>query len=320
MKYNKIFIDASNLYHRAYSVSGQMTTVLENKMEIVTGGIYTSIKMIQKIEKNYLEDNGEIYIIFDNVHSGENKRKLIDPEYKANRSQKDETFYKSLDYFHLLLLNYKNNFIVVKRPGSEADDLVSPLIEEFKNDKILLISNDMDWFRAINENIHVAKYENKEYKIYDIDSFKEKYNFFPSEKNIIIYKAFRGDSSDNIPKGVSGIRETLIINLLEDGYSSIKEILLNLDKINYIPDSWKQKILENRARLLLNEKLVAYEKVPIEELKEYIFVCKFSPKVLKSIYKSLDFNASSFDPRILQFFPEKKKASSFFEFEVIPRE
>lgn len=297
-----------------------MTVSLDDKTETVTGGIYTSIKMVQRLERQYLEDEGEIYFIFDNVNSGENKRKIIDPDYKANRVAKDDSFYKSLDYFHFLLMNFKNNYVVVKRPGSEADDLVSPLIEEFKNDKILLVSNDMDWFRGINENIHVAKYENKEYIIYTPEYFLNKFGFKASEKSICIYKAFRGDTSDNIPKGVSGIRENIIVNLINDGYLSIKEILNNLHNIDYINSSWKEKIIENKPRLLLNEKLVAYEKVSMKELSDYIFVCKFSPKILKTLYKSLNFNISSFDPRIQQFFPEKKKASSFFEFETIPRE
>lgn len=318
MKYSKVVIDISNLYGRAYHTSPQMTSVLDDGTEIVTGGIYTSMKMIQKIERDYLSPLGEVYFVFDNHYSGENKRKQIDPDYKVRRQKKDESYYRGIDLLHFLLMNYKDNYVVIKRPGSEADDLVSPLVSEFDSSQILLVSNDMDWFRLIGENVHVAKYEKKEYVIYDQEVFNERFGFYPTEQRICLYKCFRGDASDNIPKGVPGIREETLVRIVRD-FSSLKEIFSSMYSTEYINDTWRKKIEAGKSRLRLNMKLVSFEKIPYEELKEYMFFSKFSPRSLRSLYKSLNFSISSFDPRITQFFPDKKEATSFFQYERIPR-
>lgn len=319
MKYDKIFIDISNLYARGYYVANNMISKLDDGTSIITGGIFTSVKMIQRIEREFLSPLGDLFFIFDNVHSGENKRKLIDPDYKKGRKQKEESYYKGLDILHTLLLNYKDNYITVKRPGSEADDLVSPLIQEYGDSNILLVSNDMDWFRSISDNVHVAKYENKDYTIYDREKFYEKYNFYPTSERICMYKSFRGDSSDDIPKGVPGIRETLLVELV-NSYNSLSDLFKDLDTIGFISETWKKKIKESKPRLSLNMKLVSFDKVPFEELKDYMYFSSFKPRVLKSLYKSLGFKLSSFDPRVMSMFPDKKEESSFFEYEVLPRE
>jgi len=324
MQYDKVMIDLSNLFHRAFHVSSHMTHKMDDGQEMITGGVYTSLMMIRRLEREFLKPYGQMFFIFDNTHSGENKRKLIDPEYKSNREKKDDGFYRAMDFLHMILLNYKDNFVVVKRPGSEADDLVSPLIIDNPDDDILLVSNDLDWFRPISEKVHVAKYENKDYVIYDPETFKIRMGFEASIQAVTIYKAFRGDSSDNIPKGVSGIRENLLIELV-NRFENVIDILKvvkeeEVDEIPFMTDTWKKKILQNSGRLLLNEKLVAFEPIPLSELKDYCFDCSFSPKLLKSLYKSLGFNYKSLDPRIESFCPDKKKSKGFFQYDTIPRE
>lgn len=315
-KYSRILIDVSNLYYRAYSMSSHLTFKAPNGKEIVTGGVYTSLRMIQRIQKDFLAPDGFMYFLFDNTHSGDNKRKEIDPDYKSNRVKKDQSFYKGLDLLHLILLSYDDNFIVVKRPGSEADDLVSSLLKEFSQyEKVLLVSNDMDWARGLSEVVHLAKYENKDYTIYTPDYFEEKYGFYPTKESVILYKTFRGDGSDNIPKGVPGIRENVLIKLIEN-YDSLKEILSEVDDISYLGDTWKKRIKENKARLRLNNSLVDYQEVPFKELQDYMFFGEFKPTSLRSYYESLGFNVEILDPRVTKPAQEKK---SFFDFKPLDR-
>lgn len=316
MKYSKIFIDVSMLYHRAYNapLSVELERLSSGEM-INTSGIFISLKMIQRIEREFLESQGLIYFIFDNTRSGENKRKLIDPEYKAYRKKKEDSFYRGLDYLNLILINFKNNYRVVKHPGFEADDLISPLIAEFKEDTILLVSNDLDWFQVISEDVHIAKYEYKEYIIFNREKFFQKFNFYPTKQNLCLYKAFRGDRSDNIPRGVSGFREKELVQLIK-GFDSLEDIINSLDKIEFLSNLWKDRIKENIPRLRLNMQLVTLREITFKILSDSIIDAKFSPKILKSLYKSLNFN-SSFDPRIESLVPEKRL--SFFDYEPIPR-
>jgi len=318
MKYDNILIDISNFYMRAYAVNQDLTAELEDGSKIVSGGIYTAIRMINSIESKFLKEDGKIYFLFDNCHSGENRRKLIDPDYKSNRTKKDDGFYRSMDIFQTILLNYKDNFYCVKKEGFEADDLVDPLVKIFPEDEeVLLVSNDMDWMRSLTDYCHVARYEMRDYVVYRPVDFTDKFGFEPSIKNIVLYKAFRGDSSDNIPPGLPGIREKDLIRLVLD-YDSMTDVISKIRGNQYISLGFKQKIIENASRLLLNERLVSFQSISKDEIIESIYRCKFNAKILHSLYKSLNFQISKIDPRVARFFTKDETPVSnanFFKFD-----
>ena len=319
MRYQKIFIDASNFFHRAHCCFNGEPVDLPDGTQVATGGIFIGINMMNRLERDFLIPGGKIFFLFDNTHSGDNKRKEIDPEYKSNRTKKDDSFYRGLDLFQMILLSYKSNLVMVKVTGKEADDLVDPLVKKFPDEKILLVSNDLDWFRSISDLVHVAKYEKGNYNIYGRDEFYEKFQFEPTVDNLCLYKAFRGDKSDNVQSGVPGIREVTLVQLINE-FDSIKEIFHSLPSIDYISDNFKKKIKENYSRLLLNYDLVSYEVVDDEELSNGTFEGKFQPNSLYSLYKMLNFDIEKFDPRVSQFFPkEDKKNEGFFQFDKVPR-
>ncbi len=315
MKFQHILFDVSNLYHKGWHVNNNLTTTLEDGTEMITGGIYTTIQSINKMEREYGGDNCQIYLLFDNATSGGNKRKEIDPDYKGNREKKDHTFYKGLDYLRFILMNYKDNYTVVYRPQFEADDLTLPIVSHIdKNENVLLVSEDMDWSRLMANN--VFWYAKKQ--VWDVDMFEEKYGFSPNSDAVVFYKAIRGDSSDNIPKGILGIRENLVQQLIND-YKDVDEMLNNLDNISYLSDKWKDKIRENKARLRLNSQLVDFITTADENIDEFIFSCEFKPSTLRTLYHALGFAIASFDPRLLKVFPEKNNSDSFFNFQEIKR-
>lgn len=319
MKYDKIGIDISNFYTRAFSIGQEMKVKKSDDTEIITGGIYITLKMLRKIEKEFLKPGGQIYFLFDNCHSGINKRKEIDPDYKSNRSKRDDAYYESLDLLQLLLLNYKDNYFMVKKDGLEADDLVEPFTSLYSEDLILLISNDMDWFRSISKRVNVAKYEKGKYNVYDNDKFEEKFGFKASRENVCLYKSFKGDKGDNVPNGVPGLR-TSCLNKLIENYTTLNEIFLDIDVIPYISDTFKKKIKSNRSRLLMNYKLVDYLTITNEELEETIIQAKFNAKTLLNMYKSFKFNIRETDPRLLQYHMESNtNRKSFFKTAKIPR-
>lgn len=318
MRYQKIFVDVSNFYYRGFYTGQSMTIELDEKTTMVTGGIYNSLRMIQKIERDYLAKDGEVFFLFDNCHSGINRRKQIDPDYKSNREKKDEAFYRSLDYLHVVLLSYKDNYRTVKVEGMEADDLVGKLVDIYKKDSILLVSNDLDWFRAINSNVQAAKYEKGKYHIYDKKAFIERYGFEPTVNRMCMFKSFVGDAGDNVPKGVPNMKTKDIVRLVSE-FDSIHDIVQNIDSLDYITPLFKKRIKENASRLVMNYKLVDYLSISETELKENIFYCKFNAKALNVLYTSLGFDIAKIDPRVYQFFPKKKKVGSFFTLEKIPR-
>lgn len=315
MKFSHILCDVSNIYHANWCTNNNLSTTLEDGTTMITGGIYGAIRSINKLERDYGGDNCQIYLLFDNATSGTTKRKEIDPEYKSNRTKKDHTFYKGLDYLRFILMNYKDNYTVVYRPKFEADDLTLPIVSHIdKNENILLVSQDMDWSRLMAPNVYWFAKK----KVWDIEMFEDHYGFAPNADAVVFYKSIRGDSSDGIPKGIPNIRENLVQQLIVD-YKNVDDMLNNLDDISYLSDKWKDVIRENKARLKLNSQLVDFITTADEDIDEFIFPCEFKPNTLRTLYHALGFAVSTFDPRLLKVFPEKNSSDSFFNFQEIKR-
>jgi 5'-3' exonuclease len=319
MKYSRILIDISELYFRAFSTSHHIVSDVDGK-RMVTGGIFTSLKMIQRIELNYLSENGRIYFLFDNSSSGEIRRKDIDPDYKMNRKKQDPQFYRGLDYLQLVLRNYKTGYRIIQKPETEADDLIFPILKSLEghNHFVLLISNDMDWSRAIDDKTHWLVHSSDKDIIYDKDLFFNKYGFYPGHNEVCLYKALRGDSSDNIVAGVKGIPEQVVIKIIRQ-VKSVQNMFLKLNDI-LIDEQWKKAIQQNKGRIQINLMLVDYRPLSIADVREYTIISEFNKNMLLMYYRFFGFNISQIDPRINNEKDKPLRDEEFFNsFDSYPR-
>jgi 5'-3' exonuclease len=265
---------------------------------MVTGGIFTALKMIQRIESNYLSENGRIYFLFDNPSSGEVRRKDIDPDYKINRKKQDPQFYRGLDYLQLVLRNYKTGYRIIQKPETEADDLVFPILKSFEghNHFVLLVSNDMDWSRAIGDKVHWLDHSIGKYIIYDRDLFFNKYGFYPGHNEVCLYKALRGDGSDNIVSGVKGIPEQVVLEIIHQ-VKSVQDMFLKLNDIK-IDEHWKKAIQQNKGRIQINLMLIDYQPLSIADVREYTIIAEFNKNMLLMYYRIFGFDINQVDPRL----------------------
>ena len=320
MLYDRILIDISNMYYRAYCAGQQLTTTVEGK-PLITSGIYNTLRMLYKLRETHLAEGGRMYYLFDNASSLENRRKDIDPEYKENRQKKDPVFYRGLDYLYLALQVMHDGDRIIRKPSFEADDLVQPVIQSFEGRgyKVLLVSTDMDWSRSISDTVHwmVRDSVSKKDITYTKQMFEEKYGFEPSVESLCFYKAIRGDASDNIPAGLKGIREEMLLDLIKN-VKTVKNLFLNLSSLP-ISDKWKQALYENKGRILLNYQLVSFQPLTISEVREGVEITKFNRDVLGLLYRTLQFNTLKLDKR---FTIEEKpvEIDDFFSSEEYPRE
>lgn len=297
--YNKILIDVSNIYHKAYSVFTETTHTSPSGEIIHTGGIAGFLKSLKKIEHDFLSPLGSIYFLFDNALSVEDRRKQIDPEYKINRYKKDPIFYRGLDYLHLILLSHKNGNFVFRNPGSEADDLVDAVIQSFdKDDRVLLVSGDKDWARGLKENVDWFFSRPKDPILMNREKFEEHYGYKPTRQRICMYKSFRGDAGDHIPAGVPGINKEVLIRLINE-FDNFNDMFLAIrnNSILYLSDTWKQNILAGKGRLLLNMRLVDYIEVEPDGIADNLLPTSFEPKTLKRLYELMGFDIAVVDPR-----------------------
>jgi len=287
-KYNKILIDGNNLFCRNWFVFKDKLVKLENGQTLLSGPIKGSLTSIRKLEREFGSKDCRMYILWDNATSKSDLRKQIDPEYKLTREKKRPIFYRSLNYLQLLLLYYKSNYSIIFRHTFEADDLVKPLISKFSmNDKILLCSEDLDWSRLIASN--VTWFANK--KLFNRYHFQQKYKFFPDGNNVTIFKAIRGDKSDNIPIGILKIQTDTIIKLLND-FDDIYDLLDGYQNVDYLTPIWKAKIKENESRLRLNYQLADFLNITSEDIDQYIFKSEYSPRILFLLLTTLGYKLS----------------------------
>jgi 5'-3' exonuclease len=297
MRYSRILVDVAELYFRAFFTSQPIVADVEGK-HMITGGIYTSLKMIQRIEFNYLSENGQIYFLFDNPSSGETRRKDIDPDYKINRKKQDPQFYRGLDYLQLVLRSYKNGYRIIQIPETEADDLVLSILKSFEghNHFILLVSNDMDWSRTLDDKVHWLVHLGDKDIIYDKNLFFNKYGFYPGHNEVCLYKILRGDASDNIIAGVKGIPEQVVVKIIHQ-VKSVQNMFLKLNDIQ-IDEQWKEAIQQNKGRIQINHMLVDYQPLSMADVREYTTFSEFNKNMLLMYYRIFDFNIDQIDPRL----------------------
>lgn len=299
--YKSIIIDTNLLYYRNFATNKKLTHTVSGQ-PMYTGGIYGSIKSIMALRRKYLSPNGEMVFLFDNHASKSNLRKQIDETYKCNRIEKSKKFYKGIDYLEKILMYMYDNCKIVRISYMEADDLLPAVINCYKpTDKILLVSNDEDWCRSLTSNIHILK--NKE--IVTQYSYEEKNGFFPTKENIILYKTFKGDTSDNIPNPIPRFPKDKLIQIMDSKIEDIWDFLQRFDKGEYkeiiIEDSVWYKRLKNteiRKRLILNWRLVDYMGYDEADLHEGTFNCKFKKHTLRTLYLALGFNIEKLDYRL----------------------
>jgi hypothetical protein len=94
--------------------------------------------------------------------------------------------------------------------------LVAPILQSFGDNKylVLLVSDDMDWSRAISESVHWMVHKNRQDIIYTKDNFYKEYGFYPGRDEVCLYKAIRGDIGDNILPGVKNIPESVVLSIV----------------------------------------------------------------------------------------------------------
>lgn len=301
-KYGRILIDVSNFYYRAYFVSKSVPRIVDGK-QMSTGGILMTLKMINRIETNYLADGGRLYFLFDNAFSGEERRRDIDPEYKMNRNKRMPQFYRALDYLQLVLMHYKTGYRVVRRAEAEADDLVEPILKSFEGRglHVLLISNDMDWARGISSGTDWMVRKNEQDVIYDSETFLQKYGFAPTCGKICLYKALLGDESDNIAPGVKGITREAVLDILRQA-GSVHSLYMGLDGLNISADL-KESLRRARGKVELNERLIRYKPISIDECRESTVIAEYNHDILLKLYKMLGFEPSEVDKRFVDNTP-----------------
>ena len=234
----------------------------------ITGFLYSVGKTVRDFKPS------RCVIAFDG-RGGNTKRKKIYKDYKANRANKTklrrfdhhdstiENEQQSMKHQFSRLVSYLDNLPVtfLSMDGIEADDTIAYIAQMYNDTckKITIVSTDRDFYQLVDDRIQVWSPIKK--KMYDTQAVIDEFGVHPN--NMVLYRSFTGDKSDNIP-GVSGIGPKTILKLipeivneqqvtLEDLIKKSNQLLTEVKQYQRILDS--HEILEKNW-LLMNIKLL----------------------------------------------------------------
>ena len=319
---NILMFDVYNLWYRVMWKNDELTKT--NDKPIPLNAICRFFELTNKYIEKYGTKNCRVYYLFDNAKTTLLKnRKDLDEEYKKNRKLQPEYFYDGLNMVELILKFYRDNSVISRKQGIEADDFVLPLIDEYidKHDKVMMFSTDIDWCRALlddeKRDIKIVQYT-KGNEILTVKTFEEKYGFKPTVTNVMFWKTIYGDESDNIMATLSNYPKSYFLDLISK-YNNINSFIndaLN-GNIKYLDGGWKIKIKQSTERMMVNWNLLSSIDLSTNELESWKIECSFKPNKLLIIYNTLNI-IGKFDDRIKN---EKKDSDlwSMLEGETLER-
>lgn len=198
-------VDGNSLAHRAfhaYEKSG-MTGSDGEPIFAVYGFLALLVGIVEKVAARHGGPRAIVVGFDDHINS---VRKDSYPDYKANRSRKDESLYVQMDRIQELLLELGVSVVVAE--GWEADDVVASAAETAEQDgwRCVIATSDRDSFQLISDQTDVLRLvsglDNAQWLT--PSELVTKYGVAP--ERYVEYAALRGDTSDNLP-GVPGVGE-----------------------------------------------------------------------------------------------------------------
>ncbi|MCK5061268.1 DNA polymerase I [Candidatus Parcubacteria bacterium] len=213
-------IDGNALVHRSFhALPSTMTTKKGEVVNAVYGFAGFLIKAIRELRPEY--------VVLTMDKKGPTFRHEKFKEYKAKRIKAPQELYDQIPRVKELARAF--DIPVFEKTGFEADDLIGTIVNNVDGqvEKIIL-TGDMDTLQLVNGHTKVYSMSRgiTESIIYDEHLVVHRFGISP--KQMIDYKALRGDPSDNIP-GVKGVGEKTAVKLLnkfktlDNVYAEIKK-------------------------------------------------------------------------------------------------
>ena len=206
------------------------------------GGVYHFINTLRRFLEEY---NLDKVVVFWDGESNSSARKLIYPQYKANRRfSMDESKYESYLEQKNRVKQYLEEVFVrqVEIDNNEADDLIAYYCGMANDETIIIFSSDKDLTQLISPNVSIYSPIHKSiYKFGDKIKFKD---IEVPHQNVLVCKVFMGDKSDNID-GIQSLGEKTFVKffpLVQEKSCTIEEIM---DIARNIPQEKPIKVLSN---------------------------------------------------------------------------
>jgi DNA polymerase-1 len=238
-----VLVDSHALIHRAYHAIDARLTSSSGEPTNATFGFASTLLKVLSDEKPEL-----VAACFD---VGPSFRHEEFAEYKAHRPEMAEDLRPQIKRSREVAEALGIPVFGLER--YEADDLLGTLARQAseQNIDVVIVTGDSDTFQLITPRVHVLTFARQinETVVYDETKVKERYGLTP--RQLIDFKALKGDPSDNIP-GVKGIGEKTATSLVQK-HGSVESIYEHLDDVE---PRWREKLASGRDDAFMSKHLV----------------------------------------------------------------
>ena len=178
------------------------------------------------------------------------------------------------DIVSALSKKLSNKFTFVRAKGFEADQVIAFLAEKYKDKNVLIFSGDKDLLQlTYYDNVDISdKYERGTFLVKTDEEIFNKFKNSKGEdftristnkKDILKYRALKGDPSDNLSSVFPRIKDTEIVSIIRDYWVDNQEEGLTEERVNKILEDLREdnptlaiKLEENKSRWLTNYQIM----------------------------------------------------------------
>ena len=188
---------------------------------VPTGGIFGFVNTLKSIIPNVPKDDTKFITVWDGKRS--RRRLSVYPDYKQNRNRlHDEDYSDYMANFQIQQKLLREKFLPalgvcnITNVDREADDVIHLIcsLYHLDADKIFVISEDKDMFQLVHHFGNVTIFRPIAKQTVNLQNFKDEVLVEP--RQFLIYKALKGDKSDNI-KGIPLIGPKTAQKILNKG-------------------------------------------------------------------------------------------------------
>ena len=182
-------------------------------------------------------------------------------EYKATRREMPDDLRDQFPVVREILGAF--GVPIYQLEGYEADDLIAALVKQAESRDIAttIVSGDLDLLQLVSERTTLMTTRGgvQQTTYYDPPKVYERYGLEP--RQMIDFKALKGDTTDNIP-GIPGVGEKTAARLVAE-FGSVDEIYARIDDVQ--PEKLRLKLTEHHDDVMRWRDLVTVRaELPIE--------------------------------------------------------
>ncbi|MDI6829232.1 MAG: DNA polymerase I, partial [Armatimonadota bacterium] len=273
-------IDGNSLLYRAFFALPHFST-LENQP---TNAVYGLAMMLLRLLE---EEKPDIVIVSFDAPEKTFRHEEYEA-YKAHRKRAPDELRSQGPIAREMIEAF--NIPILEVPGYEADDVVGTIARKAESEDydVIIVTGDLDALQLVDSKVKVMTTIKgvTETVVYDEKAVEDRFGLKP--KQLVDYKALKGDPSDNIP-GVPGIGEKTAAKLIRE-FGSLESILEHIEDIK--DDKVREKILSSVDQALLSKRLATIQTdVPIDLNLEQCKLRKPDLPKLRELFRRLEFRS-----------------------------